>query len=60
MITNKKNERGFTILEYCAGAVVVMVVLWAAFDALGGNMRTFMQGVGSWLTKKGTQISSTQ
>ena len=56
--TGKKSERGFTILEYCAGAVVVMVVLWTAFDALGGNIKEFMEGVGGWLSKKGKEISS--
>ena len=57
MVRNN-SEKGFTLLEYCAGAAVLLTIVWAALTALGGNMKTFLDSIGSWATRQATAIDS--
>lgn len=34
-----KNEKGFTLLEYCAGATVIAGVMYVGFNTLGTNIQ---------------------
>lgn len=51
-----KNERGFTLLEYCAGAAAVMVVLFAAMNTFSTNISTFLGKINTKLTTEGDKI----
>jgi hypothetical protein len=44
----RRSERGFTLLEYCAGAAVVLLVLYVALNAMGSKMGALMSSVGNW------------
>ena len=45
-----KNEKGFTLLEYCAGAAVVAAVVYGALNAFGNKVDDFLNnGVGKFL-----------
>ena len=46
---NSKNEKGFTLLEYCAGATVIAGVMYVGFNALGGSINTFLGSIGTWV-----------
>lgn len=54
-----RKERGFTLLEYCAGAAVVAAVIWGAFYALGSDIRQFMGDIGAWAKARGSEVAST-
>jgi hypothetical protein len=55
---DSQKQRGFTLLEYCAGAAVVAGVLYVGFNELGNNIKGFMEGIGQWLSKRTTQVSN--
>ena len=57
-LVRKNSERGFTLLEYCAGAAVLLTIVWAALTALGTNMSTFLNAVGSWATTQAVKVNS--
>lgn len=45
----KKEERGYTLLEYCAGAAVIAGIVWTGLSALGGSLNTFLGNLGTWV-----------
>ena len=57
---NVKNnrQRGYTLLEYCAGAAIIAGILWTALNALGGNLSNLLNAVGAWATRRSGEISS--
>ena len=57
-LVRKNNEKGFTLLEYCAGAAVLLTIVWAALTALGTNMSTFLNAVGSWASSQAGKIDT--
>ena len=44
------KESGFTLLEYVAGATVIITVVFVGFNAMGKNLGEFFAGVGTWVT----------
>ena len=57
-LIGKNPEKGFTLLEYCAGAAVLLTIVWTALTTLGGNMSTFLGAVGSWASGEASKIST--
>ena len=45
---SQKNQKGYTLLEYCAGAAIIGGILWTALNALGGDLRNLLGAVGGW------------
>ncbi len=43
-----KNEEGFTLLEYAAGAAVLLGIVVASLNIMGGQLGGFFEGVGNW------------
>jgi Flp pilus assembly pilin Flp len=52
------RQRGYTLLEYCAGAAIIAGILWTALNALGGNLSNLLNAVGAWATRRSGEISS--
>lgn len=44
----QKNEKGYTLLEYCAGAAIIAGILWTGLNALGGDLVDLLGSVGQW------------
>jgi hypothetical protein len=42
------QERGYTLLEYCAGAAIIAGILWTALNSLGGDLSQLLNAVGQW------------
>jgi Flp pilus assembly pilin Flp len=55
--SNAKRQRGYTLLEYCAGAAIIAGILWTALSALGGNLSGLLEAVGRWAVARTTEIS---
>lgn len=51
-----KNEKGYTLLEYCAGAVVVVTLVYSGLNTLGKDLNQFLTGIGTWA--KSTKIQT--
>lgn len=61
-MTNKKTvlrreQRGYTLLEYCAGAAIIAGILWGALNTLGGNLNTLLEGIGTWATQRADDLN---
>ena len=50
------RDRGYTLLEYCAGAAIITGILWVALNGVGTNLSTLLQRVGQWATARSTTI----
>jgi len=48
MIKRRNNQKGLTLLEYCAGAAIIGVVVFAVLKAMGGGMQEAGQNIGNW------------
>ena len=57
-MTHKGNEKGFTLLEYCAGAAVLITIVWGALTTLGNDLGSFLQSIGSWAKNQASQVDT--
>lgn len=55
-IQNGRTEKGFTLLEYCAGAVVLLTVVYVAMRGMGENLGNFLGAIGDWAGNQGENI----
>lgn len=46
--SGSKKERGYTLLEYCAGAAIIAGILWTALNNLGADLAGLLNAVGAW------------
>lgn len=53
-----KKQRGYTLLEYCAGAAVIAGLLVVGLTTLGGNLNTALGNIGSWAVARSAALSS--
>ena len=53
---DRKGEKGYTLLEYCAGAAIIAGILWTALNGLGSNLSTLLGSVGSWATTRSNAV----
>jgi Flp pilus assembly pilin Flp len=51
-------ERGFTLLEYCAGAAIIAGLLWASFKILGTNLQGLLDALGTWVGNRAVEIKN--
>jgi Flp pilus assembly pilin Flp len=49
---NNKNERGYTMLEYCAGAAVIGGILLGALNILGNSTSGFLTNISTWMNNR--------
>lgn len=47
-----KRQRGYTLLEYCAGAAIIAGILWTALDNLGADLVDLLNAVGVWSERR--------
>ena len=50
------GERGLSLLEYCAGAAIIVTVFYVAFFALGESLETLIQAVADWASDRASEI----
>ncbi|RMG40652.1 MAG: hypothetical protein D6719_10330 [Candidatus Dadabacteria bacterium] len=55
---NSQQERGYTLLEYCAGAAIIAGILWVALSSLGNNVSNLLNNVGTWATERANGIQT--
>jgi hypothetical protein len=53
-----RRQRGYTLLEYCAGAAIVAGVLWSSLNTMGTNISGLIGSVGNWAKARGTFIDN--
>jgi hypothetical protein len=57
---NKKNvkQSGFTLLEYAAGAAVLMGILYVGVRTMGFGIQDLMGSVGKWANDRSQEIDT--
>jgi hypothetical protein len=58
-LQRERRERGYTLLEYCAGAAIITGILWGSLSYLGNSMENLLRGVGDWAQSRATEIRTT-
>jgi len=59
IINIRKDQRGFSLLEYVAGATVIAAIVFVALNAFGDNLATLFDALGNWVTDRADEISTT-
>ena len=53
----RKNQRGYTLLEYCAGAALIAGIIWVALNAMGQNISSLLNAIGQWASTRAGGIA---
>jgi hypothetical protein len=53
-----KREHGYALLEYCAGAAIIIGVLWVALNLLGHNLSGLLEALARWAAARTQEINS--
>jgi hypothetical protein len=54
----KCQEAGFTLLEYAAGAAVLMGILYVGVRTMGYGIQDLMGSVGKWANERSTELDA--
>ena len=54
----ERKELGFTLLEYCAGAAVILIIVWVALQALGGSVSGLLTAIANWADRQTEVVNS--
>jgi hypothetical protein len=52
-----KSQKGFTLLEYAAGAAVLMGLLYIGVQAMGGGIQDLLTSVGDWARTRSSDLT---
>ena len=52
----KKNQKGYTLLEYCAGAAIIAGVIWAALSTFGTSMSGMFDALSDWTDARTSDV----
>jgi len=55
----RNSERGYALLEYCAGAAVIIAIVWVALQAMGTNMSELLTAIGEWAQDRAQDVRDT-
>lgn len=57
VIQKTKRQRGYTLLEYAAGAAVLMGLLYLGVQAMGGGIQDLLTSIGEWARSRSSDLS---
>jgi hypothetical protein len=57
LIQKIKKQRGYTLLEYAAGAAVLMGLLYLGVQAMGGGIQDLLTSIGEWARSRSSDLS---
>jgi hypothetical protein len=52
-----KTQKGYTLLEYCAGAALIAGIIWVALNAMGQNITALLNAIGQWAVNRAGGIN---
>ena len=56
--TKRRRQRGYALLEYCAGAAIIASVLWVSLNHLGESLSGILEGVATWAETRAADIGT--
>ncbi|MCB0329630.1 MAG: hypothetical protein KDD70_08200 [Bdellovibrionales bacterium] len=54
----KRNQSGYALLEYCAGAAIVAGILWAALSTFGNSVGGLFDALSSWTNARTSEVQT--
>jgi hypothetical protein len=57
--TRSARQRGYTLLEYAAGAAILMGILYVGMQSLGGGIQSLLQEIGTWASERSNDLKKT-
>ena len=58
MKKNSNKERGYTLLEYAAGAALIAIIVGLTVTSIGGGFQNLGNSISAWATREGTELQS--
>jgi hypothetical protein len=52
----QKKQKGFTLLEYAAGAAVIIGIVWLGVNTMGDGISNMLEAIGNWASQQGNNI----
>jgi len=52
-----RDQRGFTLLEYCAGAAILIGIIFGAVTAMGTSVNTLMNSITGWSNARASEVN---
>ena len=52
----RKNQKGYALLEYCAGAAIVAGILWAALSTFGNSVGGLFGALSDWTDARTSEV----
>lgn len=53
---NRRSESGLSMLEYAAGAAVLIGIVYIAMNTFGQSLGGFIDGLSTWLNDKTNDV----
>lgn len=57
MVRRARSERGLSLLEYAAGATVLITIVYVGMTALGENIDAYLDAIGAWTQGEAAEIA---
>jgi hypothetical protein len=57
-IRRNRKESGYTLLEYAAGAALLMGVLYVGLRAVGGSLEGLMTSIANFANRRATELDT--
>ncbi len=57
-LRRNRRESGFTLLEYAAGAALLMGVLYVGLRAVGGSLEGLLTSIANFANRRATELDS--
>lgn len=51
-----KKQKGYTLLEYAAGATVLLALLYGGLNAMGNGIQDLLTGIGTWAAQQDASL----
>lgn len=58
LIRRNRKQSGYTLLEYAAGAALLMGVLYVGLRALGGSLEGLLTSIANFAQRRGTELDT--
>jgi hypothetical protein len=58
LIKRKRKESGYTLLEYAAGAALLMGVLYVGLRALGGSLEGLLTSISAFADRRKAELDT--
>lgn len=59
MKRDRRNQKGYTLLEYAAGAAILMGILFTGLNAMGSGVQGLLSEIGTWAGQRKSDLSAT-